>query len=173
MDIVGVPNLYILQKVIRIVFTLGIGLIFIKISNKSVKLFFDRATRQSDHAIHKSRLQTLQTILITTIDAFIFVIIVLVIASDLGFNITPLLTGAGILGVAISLGAQTVVKDIIMGFLLIMDNHINVGDKVKIDKTTGTVIRLLLRKIVIQDSSGNIIYIPNSEVSTIIVSPRS
>lgn len=87
----------------------------------------------------------------------------------MGFNIIPILTGAGILGIAISLGAQTLIKDVISGIFLIIDDQINIGDRVKIEDQEGVIVKMFLRNIVLQDKAGNRIYIPNSEINKIIV----
>jgi small conductance mechanosensitive channel len=84
-------------------------------------------------------------------------------------NITPLITGAGILGLAFSFGAQTLVKDLIAGFFIILENQYNVGDQVKLNTEEGVVDKITLRATVLKDKKGNLIYIPNSEIKKVVV----
>jgi len=92
---------------------------------------------------------------------------------SLGFDITPILTGAGILGLAISFGAQTIVKDVLSGFFIIIENQYNVGNQVKINDISGEVFKINLRTTVLKDKKENMIYIPNSEIKTVLVYNKS
>lgn len=168
-DLLNLLNIDIFQLFGRICLTIIASLILLKIANRSISLSFKKLARRSTLASYKSRLNTLESILNSIISFVVIVVLILLIATDLGFNITPILTGAGILGLAVSFGAQTLVKDLISGFFLILDNQINVGDKVEIDDTEGEVVKILMRNIVIRDGKGNLIYIPNSEVKKIVV----
>ncbi len=87
--------------------------------------------------------------------------------SAVGLDIRPLLAGAGIAGVAIGLGAQTLIKDFLTGFFIAAENTIAVGDSVKIGSFSGTVEALSLRTLRLRDSDGTLHHIPFSEVSKI------
>lgn len=116
-----------------------------------------------------AKTSTLRTLVNNIIDVFIFVIAIFMILSHWGVDIIPLLTGAGIVGLALSFGAQTLVKDIISGLFIIAENQYNVGDKVKIiDKYEGVVEQITLRLTVLKDKKGNYIYIPNSQITSVI-----
>ena len=92
--------------------------------------------------------------------------------TSLGFNITPLLTGAGILGLAISFGAQTLVKDLISGFFILFENQFNVGDTIKIDTFEGIVYKITFRTTILKNKDNNFIYIPNSNTQKVIVKKK-
>ena len=68
----------------------------------------------------------------------------------------------------LSFGAQTLVKDIIAGFFIIAENQFNIGDKIQIGKLEGEVNKMTLRLTVLKDKNGNLIYIPNSQITTVI-----
>ncbi|MDC0449091.1 mechanosensitive ion channel [bacterium] len=91
----------------------------------------------------------------------------IMVLSQWGINIAPILTGAGILGLAVGFGAQTLVKDVVTGFFILLENHYNVGDKIKIAGHTGTVVDMSIRTTVLVDQEGKTYLIPNSQIATI------
>jgi small conductance mechanosensitive channel len=110
---------------------------------------------------------TLNSILFNLIDVALFGVTILIILSHWKIDIAPILTGAGIFGLAISFGSQTLVKDIISGFFIISESQYNIGDRVKIGTYEGRVYKVTLRLTVLKDDEGNKIYIPNSTITTV------
>src|SRR5512146_2109612 len=86
---------------------------------------------------------------------------------DLFINIGPLVAGLGVVGLAISFGAQTLVKDVIAGFFLLLENHYGVGDVVRIANVEGTVERVTLRSTVLRDGHGVVHFVPNGQVEVV------
>lgn len=82
-------------------------------------------------------------------------------------NIGPLLAGAGILGLAFSFGAQSLVKDVIAGFFILVENQFGVGDVIDIGGKSGSVERMTLRVTVLRDGEGTMHVIPNSQITTV------
>jgi moderate conductance mechanosensitive channel len=82
-------------------------------------------------------------------------------------DIAPVLTGAGIAGVAVGFGAQTLVRDVISGFFLLFENQVRVGDVAAINGTGGLVEQLNLRTIVLRDVEGTVHVFPNGAISTL------
>ncbi len=82
-------------------------------------------------------------------------------------NLGPLLASAGIAGVAIGLAAQTIVKDVLNGVLIIVEDQFNVGDTVKLAGLTGVVESMTLRKTTVRDGDGTLYVIPNSQITTV------
>ncbi len=91
----------------------------------------------------------------------------LMILQTLGINMGPLLASAGVAGLAIGFGAQTLVKDVITGFFILMENQYDVGDVVKIASVTGTVEKMTLRRTVLRDADGSVHAVPNSQISVV------
>jgi small-conductance mechanosensitive channel len=89
---------------------------------------------------------------------------VLMLLSDFGVNITPLLASAGVAGLAISLGAQTLIKDLIGGFFILVENQYSVGDSIQLGSLTGEVEHFTLRTTTVRDVSGTLHTVPNGEV---------
>ena len=86
---------------------------------------------------------------------------------ELDVDITPVLTGAGIIGLAIGFGAQTLVKDIISGLFLIAEDQIRIGDAVEINNIGGAVEEINLRTVVLRDMEGVVHTISNGEIRTL------
>ncbi len=82
-------------------------------------------------------------------------------------NLGPLLTSAGIAGVAIGLAAQTIVKDVLNGILILVEDQFNVGDTVKLAGLSGVVQSMTLRKTTVRDADGTLYVIPNSQITTV------
>jgi small conductance mechanosensitive channel len=108
-------------------------------------------------------LPLLRTIILVTLAS----IVVMVALSQIGVDIGPLLAGAGIIGLAVGFGAQTLVKDIITGMFILLENQIAVGDVVKIKDQAGLVEALTIRTIRLRDLNGNVFIVPFSEVTTV------
>ena len=83
-------------------------------------------------------------------------------------DLTPLLASAGVIGVAIGFGAQTLIKDFLSGLFIILENQYRVGDVVEINSATGTVEQITLRSTIIRDNDGSVHYIPNGGITQAI-----
>lgn len=97
----------------------------------------------------------------------IFFVASLEILSQLGFNLGPLLASAGIAGLAIGFGAQTLVKDVINGFFILLENQYDIGDSVRAAGVRGSVEDMSLRRTVLRDDDGTLHTIPNSEIKLV------
>jgi len=91
----------------------------------------------------------------------------LMILHELGIDITPLLTGAGIVGLAVGFGAQTLVKDVISGFFMLMEDQVRVGDAAVINGQGGAVEAITLRTIVLRDVEGTVHVFPNGSITSL------
>lgn len=125
-----------------------------------------KKTVKTERALAKSK--TITSFLKNITDSLLFFIVILMILSQFGVNILPILTGASVLGLAISFGAQTLIKDFIAGFFILMEDQFNVGDQIKIGVFEGEVHKLTMRLTVIKDKKGDLIYIPNSQITSVI-----
>ncbi|MEP6918009.1 MAG: mechanosensitive ion channel family protein [Acidobacteriota bacterium] len=113
------------------------------------------------------RAKTLGTVVQNATVALVVGIALLMILSEFGLNITPVLTGAGIAGLALGFGAQTLVRDIISGFFLILEDQVRVGDVAAINGTAGLVETINLRTIVLRDVEGAVHVFPNGAINTL------
>jgi small-conductance mechanosensitive channel len=115
----------------------------------------------------RQRLRALDTILSSAISVVIFAIAGLQILSDVGINLTPLLASASVAGVAIGIGAQSMVKDYLAGILMLLEDQYGVGDVINIGDMTGTVEAVSLRTTRIRDVSGVVWHIPNGTIGSV------
>jgi small conductance mechanosensitive channel len=115
-------------------------------------------------ADRRARLQTLRKVAKSTAQVVIVVIAVLVGLGTIGIDIGPALAAAGIFGLAISLGAQTLIKDVIGGLTILLEDEYRVGDAVKIGSVSGDVERITLRRTDVRDAEGRLFTVPNGEV---------
>ena len=113
----------------------------------------------------KKRTDTLSDVFIETGMVFIGIIAIFMIVSELGINITPALAGLGVAGIAVGFGAQSLVKDIFNGVLILLENQYGIGDVVKIAGIEGLVKDISLRRTILRDLDGIVHSIPNSEVT--------
>jgi moderate conductance mechanosensitive channel len=115
----------------------------------------------------EQRAKTLGSLINNILSVTFYGIAVVMVLSQWGINIMPILTGAGIMGLAVGFGAQTLVKDMINGFFILADNQFNVGDNVEIGGLKGTVEEMKLRVTLLRGDNNVIHTIPNSNISTV------
>jgi len=116
----------------------------------------------------RTRIRTLLPLLRTAMLALLVVLTSLIILSHIGVDITPLLAGAGVVGVAIGFGSQALVKDIITGLFILMEDQIAVGDVVDVGRDrAGVVEAITVRTIRLRDQAGAVYTVPFSEVTTV------
>lgn len=125
-------------------------------------------TGKQDRERTARRLDTLAPLLRSVVQVTIGVLSGLLILSELGINIGPLLAGAGILGLAVGFGAQSLVKDLITGVTILLEDSATVGDVVEIAGHAGAVEEMRIRVIQLRDLGGDVHLIPYSEVTSII-----
>jgi len=112
--------------------------------------------------------KTLKAFIDSLIYIGVYFIALFFILEKWGVNMTPFLTGAGILGLTFSFGAQSLAKDLISGFFIIFDNQFEVGDYIKVGTLEGEVKKITLRQTILKDKDGNLILIPNSQITSVV-----
>ena len=115
----------------------------------------------------RKRVDTLGRIFGYITSVIIGVVTVMLVLSELGISIAPLLATAGVAGIAISFGAQSLVKDYFIGFVMLMENQIRQGDFVEAAGKSGSVEEVTLRYVRLRDGEGAVHYIPNSAITTV------
>src|SRR5215510_9084887 len=115
------------------------------------------------------RTDTLRGILRSVSKAVLIVVVLLLIADQLGYDTKPILASAGILGLAVGFGAQSLVKDVISGFFILFEDQFGVGDVVKIGDFSGVVERMTLRATVLRNLEGQVYVVPNGNIQHVVV----
>jgi len=129
---------------------------------------FERGAVNRHEPASRRRLQTLSATFRGIAQTVILFIGLMTFLGQLGINITPILASAGVLGIAIGLGAQSLIKDFFAGFLILLEDQFSVGDTVKIGETTGTVEQLTLRVTRVRALDGSLTTIPNGSVGAVV-----
>ena len=166
----------ILEKLITITLIIIIASISVKLCNKLVDYIMltkDNANKKFKIKSNEKRSETLHKLIRSAIRYTIYFIAFFQILSTLGINTTSIVASAGIASVAIGFGAQSLVKDIISGFFIILEGQFDVGDEVKLYNQAafiagGSVISLGLRSTKIRSGNGEIYFIPNGSINQVI-----
>ena len=166
----------ILEKLITITLIIIIASISVKLCNKLVDYIMltkENANKKFKIKSNEKRSETLHKLIRSAIRYTIYFIAFFQILSTLGINTTSIVASAGIASVAIGFGAQSLVKDIISGFFIILEGQFDVGDEVKLYNqaafiASGSVMSLGLRSTKIRSGNGEIYFIPNGSINQVI-----
>ena len=156
----------IILRAIAILITLGVVFAIIGTSDYLKEYFLKSKRGKKKKEITQKR-KTLLPMINTTVKIAAGFIGGIVILDRLGVNTTPILAGAGIVGLAVGFGSQTLVKDLINGLFILFEESVRVGDYADLGKNEGVVEAVGLRTIRLRDVSGNVHVVPNSSVDTV------
>jgi small conductance mechanosensitive channel len=157
--------------VVWIVVLFFFGRIILKLVVKRLMKIVDDG--DDDHVSQKEkRAETLNHIIIATGNIVIYAVILLMILSVFGVDIRPILAGAGVIGLAIGFGAQSLVKDFVSGLFILVEDQYGIGDTVKIGSFEGRVIRITMRSTVLKDDEGRVYYMSNGSINNVINSSQ-
>lgn len=120
-----------------------------------------------DGQIQEEREKTLVNVFSSSLKIVIWVLAILMILPELGVNVTPLLAGAGLIGLAIGMGSKNLVQDYLSGLFILIEDQYRVGEEVDLGGIKGEVVELTLRKTILKDSEGVIYYVSNGQVKKV------
>lgn len=155
----------IIKDLILVVIVIVLGKLLLEVISRIIKKAFDDKMDQDGY--RKVRIETLSKNLYSVVKFILGFIIVMIILDMIGVNTRSIIATAGIGGVAIAFGAQTLVKDIVTGTIIIVDDTFRVGDWIKAAGVEGTVETLGMRHTKIRDYDGSLHTIPNSQITNI------
>jgi small-conductance mechanosensitive channel len=172
---VDIPALFATPFGLRLlgaIFSISVTVIVLAVAYEGFSSLIDRhlSRREEDSDALKAsaRVLTLLPMIRNTVFIALSIIVALVVLSELGLNIGPLLAGAGIVGVAVGFGSQTLVKDFLTGLFIVIENTIAIGDVVKIGDHSGVVEAISVRTLRLRDQDGAVHILPFSEVTKVI-----
>ena len=151
------------ETTLRVVFTLALAVGVLALVKRLKRRWVARASA-SERAAHRARALTLADLLGSVARYVVWTIAIVMVLSDVGFDVGPLLASAGVAGLAVGFGAQTLVKDVISGFFLLFDNTVGSGDLITFNGQTGTVEYVGLRLIKARTFEGEVLMIPAGEL---------
>lgn len=160
---------WLLDHGIRILIIIALGALLWFLLSKFMRPIVDRIVEKPDKGETQRGLEKRKDTIVGVFKGIgkvlIIVVVVLLILSEVGIAIGPLLAGIGIIGVAVGFGGQYLVRDMIAGIFITSENQYRVGDVVKIAGVIGTVEEISLRKTVLRDLDAIVHHIPNGEIS--------
>lgn len=161
---------WLLTSGLKIIFIVIAALIIGKILNRFIEKAVRIAIRQDKYSskeAEEKRENTLIQIFTTTSKIAILCIVTLMILGEFGIEIGPILAAAGIVGLAFGFGGQYLIRDIISGLFIILENQYRVGDVVDFDIASGAVEQISLRKTTLRDMDGTVHHIPHGEIKKV------
>ncbi|OGP64906.1 MAG: mechanosensitive ion channel protein MscS [Deltaproteobacteria bacterium RBG_13_53_10] len=164
-----------LQKAANWSLSSGINILLILILTgialKAAKVLSTRlisvVVRQKEDPEFQKRTQTLGSIIRYVLVIAILIVAAMTVLKELGVEIAPVLAAAGIVGLAVGFGAQSLVKDVISGFFILLEDQIRVGDVVQIAGKGGLVEKINLKTTILRDLAGNVHYVPNGHIDVV------
>jgi small-conductance mechanosensitive channel len=152
-----------IKIVLIVIFTLILIKVIKVVSNRLSSVFLKKKEDEES----KKRAKTLTSVIQNFLVILVLVIAAITLIGQLGIEIAPLLATAGIAGVAIGFAGQSLIKDIINGFFLLLWDQVRVGDVVQISDKSGLVEMINLKMTVLRDLAGNVHYIPNGSIDVV------
>ena len=174
-DIVVVDTKYIIPA-IHIVVTIILGYIVLRLIDSALsRLKFVIPQSEMLGGVTpriEQRAETLSSVLRSVVKGILILLVLIQIGWELNYSFYPLLASAGIVGLAIGFGAQSLVKDVISGFFILFEDQFGVGDVVKIGDFSGVVEKMTLRATVLRNLEGQVYVVPNGNIQHVIVTTK-
>ncbi|MEW6120038.1 MAG: mechanosensitive ion channel family protein [Pseudomonadota bacterium] len=155
------------HALLRIGVILAAAWILLALSRRLIPLLRRQLQKRTDDHEQLKRLETLGRVFRYVVAVAITLVAGMLVLSELGVSIAPILASAGVVGLAIGFGAQSLVKDYFTGFFLLLENQIHQGDVVEIAGLGGLVEEVTLRHVCLRDYEGSVHYVPNSAITTV------
>jgi small conductance mechanosensitive channel len=166
-DLRGSPVYALFSVLGRIAVILVLALGAIELGQLGIRRVFDRVARRARNPRRAAQIRTLGPVLSGLATGVIVILGAMMALSEIGVEIGPLLAGAGIVGLAVGFGAQTLVKDFLTGIFLIMEDAVSVGDIIGVGDVGGVVEEMSIRTIKLRDFDGTLHIFPYSEAQVI------
>ncbi len=136
-------------------------------SGRLIRVLNQRVASKNPNLEERKRIETLMRVFRYIASVVIGAVTVMLVLSEIGISIAPILATAGVAGLAVGFGAQSLVKDYFTGFVMLIEDQIRVGDSVEVGGKTGTVEEVTLRYIRLRDLEGAVHFVPNGVIATV------
>lgn len=155
------------RTALRILVFIALAAIFDRLLRRLLDRFFRSLSARSGGIDERRRIETVATVATRTATLVIVAMAAMVVLNQLGIAIAPMLGAAGVVGIAVGFGAQSLIKDVFGGLVLLIENQIRVGDSVQIAGLSGTVEEISLRRVKLRGYDGSIHYVSNGLITTV------
>ncbi|MDM7942874.1 MAG: mechanosensitive ion channel family protein [Hydrogenophaga sp.] len=142
--------------------------LLISVLQRAIRTLRERIASRMDDRESTKRAETLGRVFRYLATVVVSLIAGMLVLAELGVSVAPILGAAGVVGLAIGFGAQSLVKDFFTGFFILLENQIRQGDVVKLGEHAGMVEVVTLRYVQLRDYDGNVHYVPNGHISTVV-----
>jgi small-conductance mechanosensitive channel len=156
----------LLSSLVSIALTVTVGITVWELANAAIQRYLAKLSKDAQ-AARSARVRTLLPMLRTVLLVAILVFVALNVLTEIGVNVAPLIAGAGVIGLAVGFGSQTLVRDVITGAFLLFEDAMAVGDVVQVGGLSGVVEQLSIRSIKLRAQDGSVHIIPFSAVTTV------
>jgi small-conductance mechanosensitive channel len=152
----------------RVIIIIVAAWLLLMVMQRGITTLRERLASRMDDRESAKRAETLGRVFRYVATVVVSLIACMLVLAELGVSVAPILGAAGVVGLAVGFGAQSLVKDFFTGFFLLLENQIRQGDVVKIGDHAGSVEVVTLRYVQLRDYDGNVHYVPNGNISTVI-----
>jgi len=159
--------LHLSNELLHIIVILLLAWLLLGLSRKLIRLFRDYMNNRAATAEDKRRIETLARVFRYISTVVISLVAGMLVLSEIGISIAPILGAAGVVGIAVGFGAQSLIKDYFNGFFLLLENQIRQGDVIEVCAKTGVVEDITLRYVCLRDNEGSVHYVPNGQISIV------
>jgi moderate conductance mechanosensitive channel len=153
---------------LRITLILIAAWVLIGVLQRGIRSMRQRIASRLDDREAAKRAETLGRVFRYLVAVVVSLIAGMLVLGELGVSVAPILGAAGVVGLAVGFGAQSLVKDYFTGFFLLLENQIRQGDVVQLGSHSGLVEEVTLRFVQLRDYDGNVHYVPNGHITTVI-----
>ncbi|MDO8889884.1 MAG: mechanosensitive ion channel family protein [Hydrogenophaga sp.] len=153
---------------LRVTLIIVAAWVLVAVLQRAIRTLRERIASRMDDRESAKRAETLGRVFRYLASVVVSLIAVMLVLAELGVSVAPILGAAGVVGLAIGFGAQSLVKDFFTGFFILLENQIRQGDVVKLGDHAGMVEVVTLRYVQLRDYDGNVHYVPNGHISTVI-----
>ena len=166
--LLDVPLSHIARAGIRVVIVFLLAVVTVRVARRAVPRAVARlAATTSRDARWEQRTRTLSGTLVSVVGVVVWATALVTVLGQLGFNLGPLLAGAGVIGLAVGFGAQQLVRDVISGFFILVEDQYGVGDSVTLGGVSGTVESMTLRLTRVRGDDGVLHHLRNGDLGTV------
>jgi small-conductance mechanosensitive channel len=151
----------------KFILVIVVALVVLRLVKTAIGRVGSRMRTRSKTLDDQKRIETLTRVLKYVANVVILLLGALIALGTIGISIAPVLAAAGVVGLAVGFGAQSLVKDYFTGIVLLLENQIRAGDIIEVGGKSGTVENLTLRYVRLRDAQGNVHFVPNGQINSV------
>ena len=162
---------FVFLRPLKIALIVVVGVLLTRLGTRAVRRFVRtlhaRGPVRTTSVRAEQRISTLADVLTGMVRVVVGIVVALLVLGEIGVDLAPLLAGAGIAGIAVGFGAQSLVKDFLSGFFILLEDQYGVGDVINLGDATGTVEDISLRVTRLRATDGTVWFVPNGEIKRV------